>query len=290
MTTPQTLALAGRQGYDSHFLARAVKLPALAPDQQADAVQLIDQPGQTELKYQHFSVVMSRSRRLPFFTAVNIDGQHVVRLKRSDDKWQFDPRIPKDAQMGPAIYSGVDLDFGHLVRRLDPTWGDLHTAQRADIDTFHYTNCAPQHKNLNRNKTTWAGLEDYILQQAMADQDRLTVFTGPVFGPTDPVFRGVLLPDRFWKLVVMHKRDGMFSASAYLLSQAELIADIVAEGAEKRLTEAEARTFQIPVYRLERLTRLTFDDLVRHDPLLRGVKSLEDVPDIPLHTLNDIQL
>jgi endonuclease G len=290
MTTITPLPLSDRPGYDPNFLTRAVKLPALSPDQQDDAVQLIDHPGQTELKYQHFSVVMSRSHRLPFFTAVNIDGQHVVRLKRSDDRWQFDPRIPKEAQMGPAIYAGVDLDFGHLVRRLDPSWGDVHTAQRADMDTFHYTNCAPQHKNLNRNKTTWAGLEDYILQQAIADQDRLTVFTGPVFGATNPLFRGVLLPERFWKLVVMHKRDGVFSASAYMLSQAELIADIVAEGAEKRLTEAEARTFQIPVYRLERLTRLTFDDLVRHDPLLRGTKTLEDLPDVSLTSIHDIRL
>lgn len=299
----RTLTLNRRTGYDPFFLSRSVALPALTPSQLRDTTRLTRHPDQWELKYQHFSLVMSRSRRLPFFTAVNIDGRRAVRNKRTADRWRYDPRIPEDTQLGSEIYDGVDLDYGHLVRRLDPAWGEPEVVQIANDDTFFLTNCAPQHKNLNRNKSTWAGLEDYILSQAIADQDRVTVFTGPVFGLADRPFRGVLLPQQFWKLVALVKQDGTFSASAYLLSQFELLAALPIERplepmepmepVEKKLTPDEALTFQIPVYRLERITQLTFDDLVRHDPLLRNgsvAKSLDDVTATLISQDADIQI
>lgn len=127
----------------------------------------------------------------------------------------------------------------------------------------------------------------------MADQDRVTVFTGPVFGVADRLFRGVVLPQQLWKLVVLIKQDGTFSASAYVLSQVELLNALVIEPIEKKLTAEEVLTFQIPVYRLERVTQLTFDDLVRHDPLLRNgssTKSLDDVPAQVITQVNGIQI
>jgi endonuclease G, mitochondrial len=90
-----------------------------------------------ELKYDHFSVVMSKSRRLAFFTAVNIDGNQLTSLDRTNDRWYFDPRIDRKYQSGPELYSNNDLDRGHLVRRLDPVWGQL--ANQANEDTFHFT-------------------------------------------------------------------------------------------------------------------------------------------------------
>ncbi|NJN36355.1 MAG: hypothetical protein HC794_03975, partial [Nitrospiraceae bacterium] len=38
-------------------------------------------------------------------------------------------------------------------------------------DTFHYTNSAPQHEDLNQKD--WVGLEDYILQAAHTRGSRL---------------------------------------------------------------------------------------------------------------------
>ena len=35
----------------------------------------IDGKSETELRYEHYSVVMSQSRRMCFFSAVNIDGK-----------------------------------------------------------------------------------------------------------------------------------------------------------------------------------------------------------------------
>jgi len=107
------------QGYDPGFLAQSIELPTLAAERQADVAPLLDGSGH-ELKYTHFSVMMSRSRQLALFTAVNIDGQQLVAVKRSKDASYFDPRIERDYQMGPEVYKHPKLDRGHLVRRLDP--------------------------------------------------------------------------------------------------------------------------------------------------------------------------
>src|SRR5262249_47194612 len=150
-----------REGYDSEFLGTRVALPVLTPAQRANvALNVRAAPGQdaTVLAYHHFSVVMNKARRIAYYTAVNIDGNISRRIPRARDRWFFDPRIDRRDQTGGGLYAGNDFDQGHLVRRLDPAWGaDANTARVANDDTFHYTNCSPQHKNFNRNQSLWAG-------------------------------------------------------------------------------------------------------------------------------------
>ncbi|MEZ4519862.1 MAG: DNA/RNA non-specific endonuclease [Chloroflexota bacterium] len=163
-------------GYEPEFLGERVDLPQLLPQQQADAAERLDGEGLV-LDYTHFSIVMSKSRRMAYYTACNIDGRRRQAVPRTRDRWYFDPRIAKEYQAGPDLYSGNDLDRGHLVRRQDPVWG--RAAEQANEDSFHFTNAAPQHKHLNQR--TWRELEDYVLGNAEVYDLRVTVFTGPVF-------------------------------------------------------------------------------------------------------------
>jgi endonuclease G len=64
---------------------------------------------------------------------------------------------------------------------LDPVWGS--NFKDANEDTFHFSNCSPQHKNLNQK--TWSDLEDYILRNADVHDLKVNVFTGPVFNQND---------------------------------------------------------------------------------------------------------
>ena len=50
------------------------------------------------LKYEHFSVLMSTSRRLCRFSAVNIDGNLSKSFARVG--WRSDPRIPATPRSG----------------------------------------------------------------------------------------------------------------------------------------------------------------------------------------------
>ena len=96
----------------------------------------------------------------------------------------------RSEQTGEDAYRNNPLDRGHLVRRLDPAWGaSRDEAKRSNDDTFHFTNCSPQHEDFNQNQTTWAGLEDYILENADNRDLKVTVFTGPVFAPDDERLR-----------------------------------------------------------------------------------------------------
>jgi len=268
---------AHRRGYEAEFLGggqRAVPLPELSKKLAAKASTRTD-AGKDDnephvLRYHHFSVVMNKERRLAFFTAVNIDGALSLRLKRESDRWAFDPRIPATEQTGEPVYLDSKLDRGHLVRRLDPTWGDSPAAAKlANDDTFHFTNCAPQYDDFNRHTTLWAGVEDYVLEHADNENFKVNVFSGPVLDDADEEFRGVKLSKQFWKVVVMAKSPGLLSATAYLLSQA----DLLEKGLEAKLVAEEEfaygayRTFQVPVSEIEKLTGLSFGSLPGFDPL-----------------------
>src|SRR5262249_18497756 len=157
----------------------------------------------------------NRSRQLAYYTAVNIDGSQSADVERHADKWFFDSRIAESEQIGEELYRRNALDRGHLVRRLDPGWGDQ--SKRANDDTFHFTNCSPQHERFNQGQDLWQGLENYILTNADSQDRRITVFTGPVMSDDDPVYKGVRLPLAFWKVIAYLRASGAMAASAYVL-------------------------------------------------------------------------
>ena len=264
---------ADRQGYDPQFLgagAWEVPLPALSAELMPLAAinSLATGEPRYVLPYHHFSVVLNKDRRLAFYTAVNIDGASGLRLRRETDHWFFDPRLPQDQQTGEQVYQDNPLDRGHLVRRLDPAWGLSPAAAKiANDDTFHFTNCTPQHHDFNAGQTLWAGLEDYILDNADNLKFRVSVFSGPVFAADDDQYRGVQLPRQFWKVVAMVKQGGELSATAYLLSQEQLIKGL--EIAPEAFSYGAYRTYQVPVRQMEDLTGLSFGSLVDADPLGR---------------------
>jgi len=262
---------ADRRGYDPDFLgtgALRVPLPKLPPALRKRAVRRTGVTGTDAylLPYHHYGVVLDGERRLAFYSVVNVDGGRTVRAQRDPDRWAFDPRIPRNVQTGEEVYVKNDLDRGHLTRRLDPAWGDTAAAAKlANDDTFHFTNCTPQHKDFNEGKALWAGLEDYLLNHADTLNFKATIFTGPVFADDDDTYRGVRLPRQFWKVAVMVRaEDHRLSATGYLVSQAKLIQGLEVEEA---FDYGAYRTFQVPVAKVGELTQLDFGALLHADPL-----------------------
>ena len=251
----------GRQGYDPNFLGVTIPLPQLT----SNALRF-GSPAQVQgasnnvLRYTHFSVVFNENRRMAFFTAVNIDGKRWVNLKRGNDAWYFDPRLPKELQIGNELYGNEPdnyFDRGHLTRRLDPVWGD--TAELADEDTFHWTNCAPQYWEFNQGKELWQGLENFILYNTDEEDVRASVFTGPLFQDDDEEHRGVLIPQYFWKVVVVSDRGGKLYSSAYVVSQQPFAKNIPFE----KLPVGDFNNFQVSIANLEQSIGLAFSNDVR---------------------------
>jgi endonuclease G, mitochondrial len=258
----------GRTGYDQNFLGSdnlAVPMLGLGT-LEADAALPVDSTATTGkfLHYTHFSVAFSSSRRMPIFTAVNINGDEAKKIKRKNDKWFSDLRLPAAMQLTQEDYGDPDIDRGHMVRREDPNWGTLELAKVANDDTFHYTNAAPQHARLNQGKTQWLGLEEYVLSNAKTHGLSICVFTGPVLRDEDPSLdNGVQVPEEFWKVVVAIDEDtGKLRSTGYVLSQGKLIEDIT-----EAFVFGQYRTYQVPVSTIQEATGLDFKGLVAADAL-----------------------
>ncbi|MEK7256319.1 MAG: DNA/RNA non-specific endonuclease [Bacteroidota bacterium] len=274
------------QGYKPNFLGKNLKVALPQPNSNLQADFAHAKKGKVYglLHYPHHSVQLSKKRKLPVFTAVNIDGKLFRPIKRSDifgegsEDWDVDERA-KDYQWGDALYkaAGSDYDRGHLVKREDPQWGKTdEEAAAASRATFFYSNSVPQVKELNRKE--WRNLEDYILKkQSAKNKLRVTVLTGAVLLDNDPVFvqpvngETVALPGWVWK-VVYYTNDGKtLSRAAFLMGQRDLllqrgIAKLppvergVARAPVVRMFEdyKDATTFQVNIALIEELTGLTF--------------------------------
>lgn len=249
-TTPSS-ELEGRQGYDKDFLDNfSVDLPSRVGDRAGDEVDLISGDG-CVLHYEHFSLIMSQSRRIAIFTACNIDGGQSIKIKREKDVWALDGRIDAQFQIGEEMYVNNRLDRGHLVRREDPVWGA--NAAIANGDTFHFTNCSPQYDEFNQQ--IWLGLENYLLENTRAYNLKISVFTGPVLRNDDPVYRQAKIPREYWKVVCLVTDNQRSSATAYKISQADLLDEGMA------FVFGKYKTYQVSIKSIEKLAHLDFGNL-----------------------------
>jgi endonuclease G len=284
-----------REGYNPKFLGgghRLIPLPRMSEEMLNDTAENLDPTDgapRFELPYHHYSVVMNAKRRLAFYTAVNIDGTQERKLdKREQDKWIFDRRVMKRLQIGNEWYC-KPFDRGHLVRRLDPAWGRSKAiAKTANDDTFHFTNCSPQHSRFNQGKNLWQGLENYLLDTANKEDRRISVFTGPIFEADDPEYEGVQVPKRFWKVAAFVRDDGTMGAAGFLVSQEDLLAAMGLEAAAEQV----ARMFQVRISEIEKRTRLDFGRLRTVDTFRQGAAPLEapEEASAELESLEQIQL
>ncbi len=254
-----------RSGYDPDFLNIHAPPPQLTLSQKRDAVNF----GRAQMiPYTHFSVCLSAKRRLARFVAWNIDGARKVVVGRTG--FRLDPRIPADAQLGDELYANNALDRGHIARRADLTWGTVAEARQANSDSFFFTNIAPQHEGFNQSSRMglWGRLENLVLEQAEAQNLKISVIGGPVFANDDPEYRTALLPRQFWKLIAYAGTDGALRAACFLLSQSDLLTDL------EVLDFDPLRIFQISVTELSSRTDLDFSAYVAADIISNSDLSL----------------
>lgn len=173
-----------------------------------------------------------------------------------------------------------------------PRSGAPRRHYRGAGDTFHFTNAAPQADVFNQGRQIWEGLENHLLDHADAHDRRLAVLTGPVLHDSDPPYRGIQVPMRFWK-VAAFLQDGALAAAAYVLDQSPDLS----RDAERALAGATPgappplgpfRAYQVPVSDVAEITELEFgalpdvDVMPTRSPEERW-RRLESYEDIVLH-------
>ena len=265
---------ANRDGYQADFVqGQRVALAEIVAPRAAEVAPLRDgrQGSEAILDYEHFSLLMSAERRLAFLTATNIDGARYINIDRGSgqpsllpeaDSWYEDSRIDSDYFLGQAFYREFSrwFDRGHLTRRSDPTWGSAEQAVRANKDTFHFTNCSPQHFRFNQSLQYWQGVERYILESGvLKDKRQITVLTGPVLNDQWRQYGEAKVPLMYWKVVLRLGPEGKPQATALLVSQATLL-----DEPRRLLPQAQPDAapnvdeYRVTVSGLEQLTGLDF--------------------------------
>jgi endonuclease G len=237
-----------REGYDPGFLGNGLVVPAPTVSAARDGEMLKDNGVVQVLKYHHYSLAMNAARRLQMWSAANVDYAPARRTTSGraffgTDRWIGDPRIPAKFQLADADVYGPagQIDRGHIVRREDSAWGDTAIeTEFANSDTFHWTNCTPQHAAFNRSqpgkrwdnvKGLWGGFENHVQANLQTGDTRACILAGPVLATDDPSqdfgTGPVQYPLVFWKVVVVSNLDsgGTRSLRSYgfMLSQKDVI-------------------------------------------------------------------
>jgi endonuclease G len=288
-------AFKSSQGYDPGFLGAGLRVPLPKTDPGfRGRLATNSETGKTQFDYTHFSLAMVVERRLAAWTAVNIDGGSVT-SSDAEPGWRRDPRLAASEQTLAQVYGkvpgkGIQIDRGHLVRRLDPVWGPQAVADRAAADTFHYTNAAPQEHVYNSE--TWGNLEDFVLARADQRDHKVSVMTGPVLRPDDDFYGHGLqggpwqIPWSFWKIAVFKRPDGKPSVTGFIVEQRPTITPLFESTRYNPYTVEQARVFQRPITVIEDLTGLDFGKLRKMDRM--GSVEGTAGPDRPIRTAADI--
>jgi endonuclease G len=268
-------------GFDQDFLSVIINLPKLSISNKNNAFSI---NGSEVIDYAHFSLALNKVRRFAFWVAWNIDGGNIRKLSRKGIPFIIDPRVPQEFQVGDELYEGNRLDRGHIARRADLLWGPPAQAEKANTDSFFFTNITPQMDDFNQGQRggLWGRLEDAVFEDTDVEDLRVSLFGGPVFRDDDRNFMNVKLPREFWK-VIMFLEDSKLKAKAFLLAQ---------NLDQLKAFELDAfKVFQVALTEIEERCGLTFPDA------LKGVdsvaKRLKRSPEVlserePLASLKDI--
>lgn len=245
-------------GYNEEFIGKDFKvpLPTLNSSQMQDIAK--SNSDKEILHYQYYSVIQSKSRKFPFFSACNLHGREFRQVDRFKGSFIKDSRLDRELQWDDDFYkyskfedkdgnvtSYTDIfDRGHMTKREDTQWGkDDAEAFNGNKYTFFFTNALPQHSHLNG--VVWRGLESYILDGATdgkkAEGDdvyKINIITGPVFQEDDPrvdleikkkpdskiINKEIQLPVLFWKVVYFKKKsDDKLYCIGFMMGQKTLL-------------------------------------------------------------------
>eukprot|EP00188_Purpureofilum_apyrenoidigerum_P004059 Plantae.Rhodophyta-Purpureofilum_apyrenoidigerum.ctg4436.p1 GENE.Plantae.Rhodophyta-Purpureofilum_apyrenoidigerum.ctg4436~~Plantae.Rhodophyta-Purpureofilum_apyrenoidigerum.ctg4436.p1 ORF type:complete len:486 (-),score=45.38 Plantae.Rhodophyta-Purpureofilum_apyrenoidigerum.ctg4436:643-2100(-) len=285
-------------GYDPSFLGIEIPLPTFSQELRDAVLKDPTFENGTWTDYIHYSVATNTTRRQPICAALNIDQTKLRSVSRGG--WNLDERIGP-YQLDNDYYRNNVWDRGHLATRSLAAWGDTdREAKEASDSTMFYSNACLQHGNFNQDE--WLYLEEWVRNQESDSNNRLTVFTGPVYGVPQVSTRFITPPGRepaeipagFFKILAFIDRSNKLSVRAFLLVQDE----ISLESSNRR---ADTRTFKLAMYQVtvrsvEEQTGLTFPSAIAsQNPLFYsprpemeklGVGSLPEV--IPVDSPDDM--
>lgn len=131
---------------------------------------------------------------------------------REGIEFRMDPDLRGVTQAMREDYSGSGWTKGHLMPAADAAFSSSTMAE-----TFYFTNICPQDETLNAGD--WQYLEKRVRQWANR-YGSVWVVTGPIVGENRYGTigdRDVVVPDSFYKALLIRKPNGSYSAIAFVM-------------------------------------------------------------------------
>ena len=132
--------------------------------------------------------------------------------KREGIEFRKDPDLKGVPQAMREDYSGSGWTKGHMMPAADAAFSNSTMAE-----TFYFTNICPQNETLNAGD--WQYLEKRVRQWANR-YGSVWVVTGPIVGENRYGTIGdreVVVPDAFYKALLIRKKNGSYSAIAFVM-------------------------------------------------------------------------
>lgn len=254
-------------GYDENFLKTPVPLPGFALRLDGKVLRRDSLRDEIFADYINYTIVMHAEHRSPIYAALNINQSQFKSVKRGG--WNIDTRVGGKNQLDNDYYYRNRWDRGHIARRSSAAWGeDTRAAKAASDATMFYTNACLQFDSFNQDE--WLDLEDWVKHLQDDTDDRISVFSGPIYGEESlfVVPRGggdaAEVPAAFFKIVCFTNRKGEFEVRAFNVPQ-----DQKAMADWQGKNRVDRQSYQTTVAEIEHLTGLAFPDIVaERNPLL----------------------
>jgi len=101
---------------------------------------------------------------------------------------------------------------------------------------------------------------EHGIKKESGKASKISVFNGPVFSDDDPVFGSIQIPLEFWKIILWYNDNDELRATAFTLSQSDLVDGIQFEELDFD-TNAEFAEYQCSIRSLAKKTKINFSDL-----------------------------
>lgn len=293
-------------GYDPEFIGDGINIP-LPTFNRSLAQSVLRVPDKLRdgiySDHIHFTLVMNEHTRQLIYSAYNIDQSRFREKVAGSGKrsWRNDRDIGNENQLDNDYYKDRKdpqgdtihnpYDRGHMVMRFNNMWGDTdEESNKAGKATFIYANSSLQHENLNRDE--WKALEEKIVRDFKHDaNDKLAIFTGPIFGDFDRHVNlsdqdSARVPSGFFKVICFRKKESNPREELGVLAFAIFQDDTVLRDKKGGRTIKTNRSYQVTISELQNWTGINFgqqlydmNPLFYHD--LEGRRENYNVPSIP---------
>ena len=203
-----------------------------------EMAMVLDNRSSRVVEHKAYMVSYNETALLPDWVAYELTEEETDGpLSRRGLRFMPDPDCDcRQADNNDYRHSGYSR--GHLAPAGDMKWDSI-----AMIESFYFTNCIPQDKQLNNG--LWNQLE--MKTRALARQyGRVYVACGPVFRPTDTLrigYHGVVVPSACFMALLVPDGDG-YQAVAFMMDNG---------GETRKLKECA-----LSVDELERLVAIDF--------------------------------